>query len=148
MHQLYRRVDGDLRHPYFQMMMVELIHLDRHSLALRMQDDMANHLDEVLHRDHLFRLLHRVLMVVLQNLDALNLGALPSFLDGYRLELDAHLDAMVVVLVDVASVDVESHLLRMDYFQRVVDAADSMRHLLVALEKKFLVPAVLLLLLD
>jgi hypothetical protein len=125
MHQLYRRVDGDLRRPYFQMMKEELNHQDRRLLALRMQDEMANHLDEVLHPDHLF---HLLLLVVLQNLDVLNLDVRPPYLDEHRLELDALLGATDVVLEDAALVDVESHQLRMDYFRHVVDAEGSIRH--------------------
>jgi hypothetical protein len=120
-----------------------LNHQDRRLLALQMQDDMANYLDEVLHLDHLHRL------VVLQNLDALNLDAHPPSLDEHLLGLDVLLGATDVVLEDVALVDVESHQLRMDYFRHVVDVADLLRHLLMLLEeKKLLVPAVLALLLD
>jgi hypothetical protein len=125
MHQLYHRVDGDLRRPYFQMMKEELNHQDRCLLALQKQDDMANHLDEVLHPDHLF---HLLLLVALQNLDVLNLDVRPPFLDEHLLELDVLLDATDVVLEDVASVDVASHQLRMDYFRHVADAEGSIRH--------------------
>jgi hypothetical protein len=123
--QLYRRVDDDLRRPYFQKMMVELNHQDRRLLALRMPDDMANHLGVVLHRDHLF---HLVLLVVLQNLDVLNLVVPLPFLDEHHLELDALLVVKDVVLVDVALADEESHRLRMDYFRHVVDVEGLIRH--------------------
>jgi hypothetical protein len=105
MHRLCRHVDGDRRHPYFQMMMAELIHLDHHLTELRPLDGMANHLGALrrrLHLEHLF-------LDVLQSLDVLNLDALLPFLVGCLLVLDAHLDAMVAVLVGVALVDVESH---------------------------------------
>jgi hypothetical protein len=125
MRQLCRHVDGDRRHPYFQRMMVGLIHRDRHLMALRLLDGMANLLDALLRRH---QLAHQ-LMDVLQSLDELNLDELPPFLGEFRLEQDAHLDATAVVLEDAASVDEELRQLKMDYCLHVVDVAGSRRHL-------------------
>ena len=121
MRQRYRHVDDDRRHPYFQTMMEVLIHLD-HLMKehLLRPDGMAIHLDVLLlvhHQD------------VLQNLDELHQGANLSYQDVLLPVPDAHLGAMVVVLVDVALVDVGSHQrqLRTDYFRREADVADCLQ---------------------
>lgn len=132
MRQQFRRVDGDRHHPYFQMMM----EVFRHLLVLhlvRHLDDKALHLDVVL---HLVRQLgvHLVLLDVLQILDVLNLVVLLPFLDVVRLLVDAHLDAMVAVLVVVALADVERRQLRMDCYLHVVDEEGSLFRRLQQLE--------------
>jgi len=117
MRQQFRRVDGDRHHPYFQMMMEVFRHLLVLHLVLHL-DDKVLHLDVVL---HLVRQLgvHLVLLDVLQILVVLNLVVLLPFLDVVHLLVDAHLDAMVAVLVVVALADVERRQLRMDCYLRV-----------------------------
>jgi hypothetical protein len=133
MHQQYRRVDDDLRHPYFQMRMVVLIHL----LHLGHQMKVHHYLDgKEIHRDELHPV-HRLNLVdvnldlqvdVLQNLDEQNLDVLLPYLDVVHLVQDVLLDEVDVVQVDVALVDVASmRPLRMDCYQPVVDVEDSLQ---------------------
>jgi len=124
MRQQFRRVDGDRRHPYFQMMMevfrpLLVLHL------VRRLGDKVRHLDVV---RHLVRQLgvHLVLLGELQILDVLNLVVLLPFLDVVHLLVDAHLDAMVAVLVVVALADVERRQLRMDCYLHVVGEEGSL----------------------
>ena len=118
MRQQFRRVDGDRRHPYFQMMM-EVFRPPLVLHLVRRLDDKALHLDVAL---HLVRQLgvHLVLLGELQILDVLNLVVLLPFLDVVHLLVDSHLDAMVAVLVVVALADVERRQLRMDCYLHVV----------------------------
>jgi len=97
-------------------------------VLLQFQDDKEIHQD-VMNLAHLLLLdvmnLERLLLLdVLQNLDALHQDVNLSYLDAVHLVLVALLDVMVVVLVDVALVDVASHQLRMGYFLRAVVVAD------------------------
>jgi hypothetical protein len=137
MRQQFRRVDGDRHHPYFQMMMEVFRHLLVLHLVLHL-DDKALHLDVVL---HLVRQLgvHLVLLDVLQILDVLNLVVLLPFLDVVHLLVDAHLDAMVAVLVVVALADVERRQLRMDCYLRVAGEEGSLFRRLRQLERLVLV---------
>jgi hypothetical protein len=126
MRQQFRRVDGDRRRPYFQMMMEVFRRLFRLQLVHRL-DDMAILLDVQHHRDRRLDE-HLVLMDVLQNLDELNLDANLPCQDVVLLLVDVRLDAMVVVLVVVALVGAELRQLRMDYFRHVVGAEDLLCH--------------------
>ena len=106
-------------------MMMEVF---RHLLVLhlvRRLGDKVRHLDVV---RHLVRQLgvHLVLLGELQILDVLNLVVLLPFLDVVHLLVDAHLDAMVAVLVVVALADVERRQLRMDCYLHVVGEEGSL----------------------
>jgi hypothetical protein len=132
MHQQYHRVDDDLRRPYFQMRMVVLIRLPHlgHQMKAR------HYLDgKEIHRDvHLLNLVHPLVVNLdlqvgaLQNLDEQNLDALLPCLDVVHLVQYVLLDEVGAVQVDVALVDVASlRQLRMDCYQRAVDAEDSLQ---------------------
>jgi len=144
MRQQFRRVDGDRRHPYFQMMMEVFRHLLVRPLV-RHLDDKALHLDVVL---HLVRQLgvHLVLLDVLQILDVLNLVVLLPFLDVVHLVQDVLLDAMVAVLVVLALADEERRQLRMDCYPHVVGEGGSLFRRLQQLVLQVLVPQVLMVL--
>jgi hypothetical protein len=133
MHQQYRRVDDDLRHPYFQMRTVALIrlpHLGHQMKVHHYLDDMEIHLDELhpVHRLNLVDVNLDLQVDVLQNLGEQNLDALLPYLDAAHLVQDVLLDEVDVVQVDVALVDVASlRPLRMDCYQHVVDVEDSLQ---------------------
>jgi hypothetical protein len=132
MHQQYRRVDDDLRHPYFQMLVVWIHrrHLGHQMKVLRFLGDMEIRPDEL----HLLNLVHQLILVdvnldlqvdVLQNLDEQNLDVRRPYLDVLHQVQDVLLDEVDVVQVVVALVGVALlRQLRMDYFQHVVDVED------------------------
>jgi hypothetical protein len=138
MHQPYRRVDDDLRHPYFQMRMVVLIrlrrlpHLGHQMTEHHYLDDREIHLDELhlVHRLNLVDVNLDLQVDVLQNLGEQNLDVLLPYLDVVHLVQDVLLDEVDVVQVDVALVDVASlRPLRMDCYQHAVDVEDSLQQL-------------------
>jgi len=126
MRQQFRRVDGDRRHPYFQMMMEVFRHLLVRRLVRRL-DDMGLRLVVVLHPVRRLGV-NLVLLDAPQILGVLILDVNLPFLDVVHLVQGAHRDAMVAVLVVVALADVERRQLRMDYCLHAVGEEGLLSH--------------------